>query len=131
MAVGKVGEDLVLKYEKDKLCSLGRNDLSEKVKIVSEDSSLGYDIFSYNESGQEIHIEVKSKAGMLKYFDFYISDNEYQKLKDNTNHIIYYISYLRSPTPFLFKLDGSMINDNNIKPVLYRVTLDYEINEDF
>ena len=22
-------------------------------------------------------------------------------------------------------------NDNNIKPVLYRVTLDYEINEDF
>ena len=131
MAVGKVGEVLVLKYEKDKLCSLGRKDLSEKVKIVSEDSSLGYDIFSYNESGQEIHIEVKSKAGMLKYFDFYISDNEYQKLKDNTNHIIYYISYLRSPTPFLFKLDGSMINDNNIKPVLYRVTLDYEINEDF
>lgn len=131
MAVGKTGEELILKYEKDKLCSLGRSDLSEKVKIVSEDPSLGYDIFSYDNRGQEIHIEVKSKAGMLKYFDFYISDNEYQKLKDNKNHIIYYISYLRSPTPFLFKLDGSMINDNNIKPVLYRVTLDYEINETF
>lgn len=130
MAVGKTGEDLILKYEKEKLCSLGKDDLSEKVKIVSEDPSLGYDILSYNERGQEIHIEVKSKAGMLKYFDFYISDNEYQKLKDNTNHIIYYISYLRSSTPFLFKLDGSMINENNIKPILYRVTLDYEINEE-
>lgn len=130
MAVGKTGEELILKYEKDKLYSLGRIDLSEKVKIVADDSSLGYDILSYNKSGQEIHIEVKSKAGMLKYFDFYISDNEYQKLKDNANHIIYYVSYLRSPTPFLFKLDGSMINDNNIKPVLYRVTLDYEIIEE-
>ena len=130
MAVGKLGEELVLKYEKERLCSLGRKDLSEKVEIVSDDSSLGYDIFSYSESGQEIHIEVKSKAGMLKYFDFYISDNEYQKLKENSSHIIYYVSYLRSPTPFLFKLDGTMINESNIKPVLYRVTLDYEINED-
>lgn len=130
MAVGKTGEKLILKYEKEKLCSLGKIELSEKVKIVSEDSSLGYDILSFNENGQEIHIEVKSKAGMLKYFDFYISDNEYQKLKNNTNHIIYYISYLRSPSPFLFKLDGAMINENNIKPVLYRVTLDYEINEE-
>ena len=130
MAVGKTGEELILKYEKEKLCSLGKVELSEKVKIVSEDSSLGYDILSFNENGQEIHIEVKSKAGMLKYFDFYISDNEYQKLKNNTNHIIYYISYLRSPSPFLFKLNGLMINENNIKPVLYRVTLDYEINEE-
>lgn len=130
MAVGKMGEELVLKYEKEKLCSLGRSDLSEKVKIVSEDSSLGYDILSYTEKGQEIQIEVKSKAGMLKYFDFYISDNEYKKLKYNETHIIYYISYLRSSSPFLFKLNGSMINENNIKPVLYRVTLDYEINED-
>ncbi len=131
IAVGKTGEELILKYEKEKLCALGKIDLVEKVKIVSEDSSLGYDVLSFNEKGQEIHIEVKSKAGMLKYFDFYISDNEYQKLKNNTNHIIYYISYLRSPSPLLFKLDRSMINENNIKPVLYRVTLDYEINDDF
>ena len=109
---------------------MGKSSLSEKVSVVSEDSSLGYDILSYTENGEELHIEVKSKAGMLKYFDFYISDNEYQKLKDNQNHVIYYISYLRSNAPFLFKLNGAMLNESNIKPVLYRVTLDYEINEE-
>lgn len=128
MAVGKLGEDLILKYEKECLCALGKSKLNEQVKIVSDDSSLGYDILSYDADGQEIHIEVKSKAGMLKYLDFYITDNEYKKLKENKNHVIYYVSYLRSKSPFLFKLKGSMINESTLKPVLYRVALDYEIN---
>jgi len=129
MAVGALGEGLISKHEKARLLSIGREDLSEKVAIVSSDASLGYDILSFDADGKEIHIEVKSKAGKLKYFDFYISDNEYQKLKSHTNHIIYYLSHLRSKSPFLFKLAGDMINDSNIKPVLYRVTLDYEIEE--
>lgn len=129
MAVGALGEGLVFKYEKERLCNLGRKDLSEKVTVVSADASLGYDILSFDATGNEIHIEVKSKAGKLKYFDFYISDNEYQKLKAEKNHIIYYLSNLRSQTPFLFRLTGDMINAANIKPVLYRVTLDYEIDD--
>ena len=130
MAVGVLGENLILKYEKEKLITLGKTILSKQVKIVSDDPSLGYDILSYSANGEELHIEVKSKAGMLRYFDFYISDNEYQKLKENRNHVVYYISHLRSKTPLLFKLDGSMINELNIRPVLYRVTLDYKINQD-
>lgn len=129
MAVGKLGEELIFKYEKEKLISVGRKDLSEKVTIVSSNSSLGYDILSFDNKGNEIHIEVKSKASKLKYFDFYISDNEYQKLKGASNHVLYYLSNLRSQSPFLFKLNGDMINDSNIKPVLYRVTLDYEIED--
>ena len=51
------------------------------------------------------------------------------KLLSTLNKNIYYLSHLRSQTPFLFKLTGDMINDANIKPVLYRVTLDYEIED--
>lgn len=129
IAVGALGEELVFKHEKERLTAANRRDLCEKVKIVSSDASLGYDILSFDSKGNEIHIEVKSKASKLKYFDFYISDNEYQKLKASPNHIIYYLSNLRSQNPFLFKLNGDMINESNIKPVLYRVTLDYEIEE--
>ena len=129
IAVGTLGEELIFKYEKERLIAAGRRDLCEKVTIVSSDASLGYDILSFDSKGNEIHIEVKSKASKLKYFDFYISDNEYQKLKASSNHIIYYLSNLRSQNPFLFKWNGDMINESNIKPVLYRVTLDYEIEE--
>ncbi|MBQ8794704.1 MAG: DUF3883 domain-containing protein [Clostridia bacterium] len=129
MAVGVLGEDLIYKYEKEKLISIGRKDLSEKVTIVSSDASLGYDILSFDNEGNEIHIEVKSKASKLKYFDFYISDNEYEKLKSAPNLVIYYLSNLSSHKPFLFNLTIDMINESNMRPVLYRVTLDYEINE--
>ena len=128
-AVGKLGEELVCEHEKEKLINKGLTHLANKVEIVSSNTSLGYDVLSFDESGNEIHIEVKSKSGKLNYLDFYITDNEYEKLKNNSNHVIYYISHLKSITPLLFVLKGSMINDSNVRPVLYRVSLEYEIKE--
>lgn len=126
MTVGKLGEEWVYKYERKRLFHLGHSEHVEKVTIVSEDATLGYDILSFDNNGNELHIEVKSKAGSLNYLDFYISDNEYQKLKENSNHIIYYISHLRSKSPLLFKITGNMLNKAYIKPVLYKISLDYE-----
>lgn len=101
-------------------------DKAKEVKAVSGDSTLGYDILSFNENGDEIHIEVKSKSGNISYLDFYISDNEYEKLNANENHFVYYISNVRSQKPKLFKLNGKMLKQECVKPVLFRVSLDYE-----
>ena len=91
MAVGSLGEEIVYNFEKEKLTKLGLKDKAKEVKAVSGDSTLGYDILSFNENGDEIHIEVKSKSGNISYLDFYISDNEYEKLNANENHFVYYI----------------------------------------
>lgn len=106
---------------------LGLKDKAKEVKAVSGDSTLGYDILSFNENGDEIHIEVKSKSGNISYLDFYISDNEYEKLNANENHFVYYISNVRSQKPKLFKLNGKMLKQECVKPVLFRVSLDYTI----
>ena len=126
MAVGSLREEIVYNFEKEKLTKLGLKDKAKEVKAVSGDSTLGYDILSFNENGDEIHIEVKSKSGNISYLDFYISDNEYEKLNANENHFVYYISNVRSQKPKLFKLNGKMLKQECVKPVLFRVSLDYE-----
>lgn len=127
-SVGASGEELIRDYEISRLTNLGKLELAKKVDIVSSDATLGYDVLSFEENGQEKHIEVKTKSSKLNYMDFYISDNEYEKLKTSENHYIYYVSNLKSKTPQLFILSKETLDEKYLKPVLYRVSLDYIID---
>jgi hypothetical protein len=75
-ALGRRGEEYVLRCEQERLRKIGRTDLATRVKWVSEDDDgLGYDILSYDEQGQEIYVEVKTtNAGHQSRF--FITDNE-------------------------------------------------------
>ncbi len=63
--LGRIGEELVLKMEKNKLRKLKLVSLCEKVRWVSDETKDGaeYDILSFNEKGREIFIEVKTTTG--------------------------------------------------------------------
>jgi len=91
---GENAELAVIRYERDKLNNLGRPDLADKVDQISKDSSSsGYDIKSYelatDGSPVEIYIEVKSARRTSKYIEFFITENELNKFKNNKNHRIY------------------------------------------
>lgn len=126
-SVGVSGEKLVYDYEVSRLTNLGKLELAKRVDIVSSDATLGYDVLSFEENGQEKHIEVKTKSSKLNYMDFYISDNEYEKLNTSENHYIYYVSNLKSINPQLFILGKEILDRKYLKPVLYRVSIDYII----
>lgn len=126
-SVGAFGEELVFDYEVSRLINLGKSELAKKVTIVSSDATLGYDVLSFKENGTEMHIEVKTKSSKLSYMDFYISNNEYEKFKASENHYIYYVSNLKSKTPQLFILSNETFDEKYLKPVLYRISLDYTI----
>ena len=64
--IGKIGEEIIFKYEKEKLIKEGRKDLSDKVIWCRDDKknrTPGYDILSYDKNGNEKFIEVKSSTG--------------------------------------------------------------------
>lgn len=92
ISVGEFGEKLVYFYEKNKLLSLGKKSLARKVKIVSENSSLGYDIISFDENGEEIHIEVKSTKKNVQD-GFYLSANELSVANDSPDKYYIYRIY--------------------------------------
>ena len=75
--LGKQGEERIFLSEQAGLHAAGRADLARKVRWVSEEDGdgAGYDIRSYNPSGIERLIEVKTTTGH-KATPFFLSENE-------------------------------------------------------
>lgn len=75
--IGLKGERYVEGEERERLRDAGLMDLAAKVRLVSIDPSLGYDVLSFQLEGKEMHIEVKtttrSKASDIGFF---LSDYE-------------------------------------------------------
>jgi hypothetical protein len=66
--LGMVGEDLAFAHERGELSNAGREDLAERVEMVCRTvgDMAGFDIRSFDKnSGEEIHIEVKTTSGPL------------------------------------------------------------------
>ena len=125
---GQNAELAVVLYERDKLNNLGHPELAEKVRQISTvNSAAGYDILSFevmlDESINEIHIEVKSAKKCANYIEFFISENELDKFKNDPNHKIYCLfKYGRN-----YKLHEVNKNDffanNYLSAMTYRVRI--------
>ncbi len=75
---GRLGEEYVLNAERKRLKKAKRADLAAKVHWISQKSvAEGYDIVSFEETGEERFIEVKATAG--KHNTFEMSDNEWKE----------------------------------------------------
>lgn len=110
MIKGDLGEETVIIIEKERLMSLGRQDLADTVEWVSKTKGdgLGYDIESWNINGdsiERIYIEVKTTSGQIDTpFDISIKEVEVSRelgdkyyiyrifgIEKVTNKINYYI----------------------------------------
>lgn len=125
---GENAEIAVIHYERDKLNNLGHPELAELVKQVSKDNSAaGYDVKSYdiNEDGSfvEVHIEVKAAKLTGKYVEFFISENELNKFKEDQNHKIYCL--IKSGRSYkLHEVNKyDFLRNNYLSPMTYRVRI--------
>ena len=76
-ALGRAGEKRVLAHERAFLAGIGRADLAERVRWVSEEDGdgAGYDVESWSPEGQARLIEVKTSNGWERT-PFHITRNE-------------------------------------------------------
>ena len=124
MKVGLLGEALVIDYEKEKLISLGRDDLESKVKWVSrEEDGYGYDIESFeideNGNAYPIKIEVKSTASKFD-IEFYVSKNEVEASnRYKSKYCIYRVYDINSQNPKFYKAFGSVEDNFILDPVTF------------
>lgn len=83
--VGKLGEEIVFEFEKNKLVKENRQDLADRVNWHRDDAgnrTPGWDITSFNKDGQEIYIEVKASEGQ-KISDVELTINEWIQAENN------------------------------------------------
>ncbi len=125
--IGDRGEMIVMKYEKEQLQQLGKNNLASKVKMVSlTNDAAGYDILSFFPDGTKKYIEVKSTVRTIGYSTFFITANEYEVSQELENYLIYlvYEAHSKSPSISVFAPSSLWTAINvRIEPNSFKVTL--------
>ena len=119
-AIGLAGEELAMRYEHERLWRAGKKDLADKIEHVarSQGDGLGYDILSFEITGQERLIEVKTTHfGALT--PFFVSRNEVGVSETaEVNYALYRLFNFRRQ-PGLFVLDGPLRRSCDLEPFQY------------
>lgn len=106
-SLGAAGEEFVVACERARLASLGHSRLVDRVEHVSrtKGDGLGYDVLSFEPSGRERFIEVKTTA-FGKETPFFISRNEVDFSEAFAEQFHLYRVFDFRRTPRIFDLDG-------------------------
>lgn len=114
------GEEFVIRFEQARLIHARQERLASKIEYISKirGDSAGFDILSFEESGQERLIEVKTTAyGSLT--TFYVTRNELVlSVKDDPKYYLYRTFNFRQD-PKLFTKNGALANSFSLEPAEY------------
>jgi len=122
-ALGLSGELLAVQFEMHRLHRAGKQRLADRVEHVSktQGDGLGYDILSFEESGRERFVEVKTTA-FAALTPFFVSANEVacsREFKDQ--YWLYRIHEFRDD-PRMFQLEGAISASCRLDPTTYRAS---------
>jgi hypothetical protein len=122
--LGQAGEQHIYEHEQRRLLDAGRRDLSQKVRWVSQadGDGAGYDIRSYDETGAERWIEVKTTRGGNRT-PFYLTRNENEVAKERPDAFRLYRLYDFSLRPKLFTLTPPLEAILQLEPLTFRASL--------
>jgi Domain of unknown function (DUF3883) len=120
--LGKRGEELVLNFERSRLRQ-ERPDLATKVKWVSQDmgDGAGFDILSYEATGKERLIEVKTTIGSQRT-PFFISSNEYDLSNEKPDKFRLVRVFDFTKKPRAFELSPPLLHSLMLTPQNYRAS---------
>ena len=123
-ALGRAGEERIVEFERRMLITLDRPDLARKVRWISEEEGdgAGYDIRSYDPSGAERLIEVKTTRGG-NMTPFYLTRNENDVAAERPDAFRLYRLYDFSKRPGLFTLTPPLEQVLQLEPMTFRASL--------
>lgn len=118
-SLGEAGERFVVEYEARRLHSLGKRKLVDRIEQVSttRGDGLGFDVLSFEQSGQERLIEVKTTS-FARETPFYVTRNELARSGQSDNFHLYRVFEFRK-SPRLFSLPGLITQHCNLDPISF------------
>ena len=119
-SLGKAGEQFVVLFEKARLIHAGQEGLASKVEHVSvtQGDSAGYDVLSFNVTGRERFIEVKTTSyGALT--PFFVTRNEVEVSRRAAPDYYLYRAFNFRRQPKLFTKTGPIDQSFNLDPSEY------------
>jgi hypothetical protein len=122
--LGRLGEEFVVRLERQRLRTAGRDDLARKVQRVTETigDGLGFDVLSFGDAdAAEKLIEVKA-TGLGKFFPFYVTATEVRCSEDRPEQFHLYRVFDFGRAPRVYILPGSLRVTCRLEPTLFRAT---------
>jgi len=119
-ALGLAGEEFVIRFERARLISMRREGLASRIKHVSKicGDAEGFDILSFDASGAEQLIEVKTtKYG--RDTPFFVSRNELNVSQARSERYHLYRVFAFREAPHLFTLHGALSMTCSLDPTAY------------
>jgi hypothetical protein len=122
-SLGLAGEEFVLRYETARLVASGEEGLAAQVEHVSrtQGDGLGFDILSFEVSGRERFIEVKTTAyGPM--IPFFVTRNEVAASRELSQGYHLYRAFRFREGPRLYTKAGALDQSFDLDPVHYLAT---------
>jgi hypothetical protein len=119
-SLGLAGEELVFRFERERLRLAGQRNLADQVEHVArtQGDGLGYDIRSFEVDGRERLIEVKTtRFGSLT--PFFASRSEVEFSEERREDYQLYRLFSFRAEPRLFTLSGSLRSSCQLEPFCY------------
>lgn len=120
-SLGAAGEELVMRYEAQRLHAAGSHALADRIEHVSKTKGdgAGYDILSFEKDGRERFIEVKTTAYIAET-PFYVSRNELSFSTEQATQFHLYRLFDFRKRARMFMLAGALDSNCRLDPVSYR-----------
>lgn len=121
--LGLLGEERVFRHEIARLTAAGAPHLAKKVEWTSQErgDGAGYDIKSFNPSGDERLIEVKATRG-ARSTPFFITRTEHEVSQERPDHWRLHRLYDLASEPRLFRLRPPLEIAVTLEPETWRAT---------
>lgn len=119
-SLGLAGEEFVVHYERWRLISGGYERLANKVEHVAktQGDGLGFDVLSFDITGKERLIEVKTTS-FGKETPFFITKNEVDLSRSEADHFQLYRLFDFRKEPHLFSFRGAVDNHCYLDPITF------------
>lgn len=121
--LGRYGEEKVLLSERGRLLRLGRDDLSRRVRWVSQEDGdgAGYDILTFDNTGRERFLEVKTTLGG-KRTPFFMTRNEKEFSDDAGDRFRIFRLYDAAKSPRAFMLEPPLERSASLTPQVWKAS---------
>lgn len=123
-ALGEAGELFAIRFEQERLARAGHERLASKIEHVAKTRgpSDGFDVLSFETTGQERLIEVKTTRYGAET-PFFISRNELAVSEDRSAQYQLYRVFRFGPETKLFQLPGAVSESCRLLPSQYIATV--------
>lgn len=122
-SLGNAGEEFVYNLERRRLAAVGRSDLSQRVRWVAaeEGDGAGYDVLSFNTTGRERLLEVKTTNGSART-PFFLTRNECDVAKERPEDWCIYRVHLFAREPRIFTISPPLELKLDLHAELWRAS---------